>query len=514
MDWHGLPILIGLLAALPFLQFFAGILPYSGQAWVYTTYMLGLLLVMLAGAAWEATSPGEAADGLFVAIGIASIVSVGLQLIQWLGIVLSGDELQIWTGEFSPGRPSANLAQPNQLATLLLWGLLAAAWGVARRKISMPTAVLMAVYVLFGIALTQSRIAIVAMFLIMIAAWVWRRLWKFKVIPWVVSMLFAYLLLCVFSLQYLSNILHLDLKIRPTSLGGASTQLRLKAYKLFLHAIQENPWFGYGEYQVSKAQLTVAQDHPNLTSFFTHSHNLFLDFLLWWGIPVGLLVSICLLVWFVRCWLKVISVEDFILAMFLLVVGLHAMVEFPLHHAYFLLPVGLVVGMLNRRQDNKIYFKVNRWIVMALWVLSSLLLYIISMDYIKIENNFRSYRLEVSPLRQPVTERLPNVFLLNDFYEFLRSVREDVHPNISEEELEQLRAVTYVFPTSANLFNFIKALTFRHKYAEAYVWMKKIQKVLPDGYYEDLGKVWTAQSREQPALTAVTWLPAETEGRK
>ncbi|PIW09923.1 MAG: polymerase, partial [Comamonadaceae bacterium CG17_big_fil_post_rev_8_21_14_2_50_60_13] len=64
---------------------------------------------------------------------------------------------------------------------------------------------------------------------------------------------------------------------------------------------------------------------------FSHSHNLFLDLVLWCGIPFGLFVSLYLIRWF---WLRLRAVrcaEDAVLMLFLLVVGNHAMLELPLH---------------------------------------------------------------------------------------------------------------------------------------------------------------------------------------
>ena len=86
VNWHGLPFVMALLAVVPFFQFWMGILHFSGSAWVCTLYVLGLLLALLSGSRWEAGIPGKAADGLFMAIGIAALVSVGLQLLSLIHI--------------------------------------------------------------------------------------------------------------------------------------------------------------------------------------------------------------------------------------------------------------------------------------------------------------------------------------------------------------------------------------------------------------------------------------------
>lgn len=502
--WHGLPILIALLATVPFIQFWLELLPFSGQAWVCTAYVLGLLLAMLMGARWEAATPGRAADGLFLAVGLASIVSVGLQLRQWLGLEFEADSIQVWMAEFSPGRPSANLGQPNQLATVLLWGLLGCAWGLVRKKINPASAVLLAMYLLFGIVLTQSRIAYIALLTMCLAAWTWRHLLPARS-PWVVTLLLLYFAVCTLSLQSLSDTLGLDLQIRSASLGGGSTQLRLKAYSLFLDAVRQHPWWGYGWNQLAVAQLSVAQNHPTLTSFFIQSHNLFLDLVLWCGIPIGGFISLALLGWLLRALRRVANAEDAILVLFLVAVGLHAMVELPLHHAYLLLPTGLVIGMLNERQHDRAVFASSRWVVLTLLLGATLLLGGIVRDYLHVDESFRTFRLEAARIGRLPPGNPPEVWLLNDMREFIHYARKDVEPNISAADADKLHDVALSFPTSSNLFNLAKALAYRHKPEEARVWIEKSQKVQPQEFDRDLRTAWESQARTQPAMAAVKW---------
>jgi hypothetical protein len=265
--WHSITVMVAVLATVPFLQFGAGMLPYSGQAWVSTAYVLGLLLALLVGAHWEEVAPRRAADALFLAIGIAGFVSVAMQLRQWLGLAGDGSEMQVWTAEFTPGRPSANLGQPNQLATLLLWSVLACVWGVLRKQVRVGLAVLAVLFLLFGVVLTQSRIASIGVFGMLVAAWAWRRFLPPRG-AWLVTLLFVYFAVCTLFLQQLSDFFGLEVQIRSASLGGASTQLRIKAYSLFLDAVFQRPWLGYGWDQLAVAQLAVAQNHGTLTSFF------------------------------------------------------------------------------------------------------------------------------------------------------------------------------------------------------------------------------------------------------
>lgn len=504
VDWHALPLFVALFACVPFVQFFAGLQLFSGQAWVTTAYLLGLLLVLLLGAQWELATPGHAADGLFFAIGIASFLSVGLQLRQWLDVPLDFDSMQVWAVEFSPGRPAANLGQPNQLATLLIWGLLGCAWGVTRKKIGPTVAVLGALYLLFGIVLTQSRVAYIALFVIVIAAWIGRRGLPSRM-PVVVTCLLLYFAGCTFYLQHLSDLLGLNVLIRSATFGGESTHLRLQAYILFFDAIGQQPWWGFGWNQLAAAQLSVAQSHPTLGSFFMHSHNLFLDLVLWCGIPIGSLVSVLLVLWLIRGLRSLDNTEDVILMLFVLVVGLHAMVELPLHHAYFLLPTGLVMGILNQRFKMRVILTSTRWSVVGLLLGASLLLGVIMRDYLEVDASFRRMRLDAAHIGRLPPGDPPNVVILNDMRELIVYARKDVKSDISVEELERLRRVTIISPTPSNLFNVAKGLALRHQPADAIEWIQKMQNVQPAGFDRDLRAVWEAQAKSEPAMAEVKW---------
>jgi O-antigen ligase len=504
VKWHYLPILFIILACVPFLQFAGGMLPFAGQAWLASLYIIGLSLAMVTGSRWELTNPGKAADGLFFAIGIASFISVYLQLRQWTGLARELDEIQFWTAEYDAGRPSANLAQPNQLATLLIWGLLACAWAVSRKKLRPSFAICGAIFLLFGIVLTQSRMAIVVLFIFTCACWVWRPLLSRRAAT-ICTFLFCFLLASSFGLQTLNNFLSIDNQTRHLSLAGESTGLRLSAYAMFVDALTMHPWVGYGWSRLAVAQLTVAQNHPNMAAFFLHSHNLFLDLALWCGIPLGLFIVACLLCWYIHAVRNVKNVENGILILFLTGVGIHAMVELPLHHAYFLLPTGLIIGILNQRIGKRIAIQSSRVPVIAILISISLILAAVIRDYLRVDESFRSYRLEMNHVGNLPPLTAPSVYILDDMSDFIATLRTEVSPDISDKQLKLVYRTALSFPSPFNLFNYARALAFRHRSVESEEWLKKIEKVQPTEFVKALRAAWAKEAETQPAMAAVSW---------
>lgn len=500
-QWHGLTVLVAALVFVPLLQYGFGMVMLPGVAWISIAYLAGLLLALLTADRWESASAGQLADGLFLAIGVAALLSVGLQLHQWLSLNL----LDIWSMGDGNGRPFANFGQPNNLGTFLLWGVLAAAWGLVRGRIGVWVALLMSAFLLWGLALTQSRTAWLAVVMLVGASWVWRRLWASQRLPWVVTGLGLYFAGCVMSVGWLNQAFLLTLPLDAGDIVRLSSESRPAIWALFLDAALQRPWWGYGWNQVGLAQLTVALDHPALHTSFSHSHNLFLDLVLWCGIPLGLLVSICLVRWF---WLRLRELqvaEDAVLLSFLLVAGNHAMLELPLHHAYFLLPVGLVMGMLNVRFHAKVIFSARRWSTMAVWCVSAVLLTLLIRDYARVERSYQALRFEWARVKTDMPRVPPEVVLLDQWREFIRLARFEPSTHMSADELEWLRRVAISNPSTGALHKLAAALAMNQRPQEARLWLQKICRIVPEPQCAFVKSAWARQSRQSPQIAAVPW---------
>lgn len=499
--WHGLTVVIALLMLIPPLQHIAGMLPFAGQAWIGLAYVAGLLVAMLTGAQWERARPGQVADGLCCAIGFAAIVSTGLALFQWLN--LRGQD--VWILGMNGTRAHANLAQPNQLATFLIWGVLSATWGLLRGKISVWVAIFMAAFLLFGVVLTQSRTAWLSLLFGLLAVFFWRPLSRVPRLRWIALALGIYFFALAFSLTALSNSLLLGFPQRP--LEGSSAYLRLQAYHLFVDAALQHPWTGYGWFQLAPAQLALAEQHPALEGFFLHSHNLFLDLVLWCGIPIGLAVSAAIAVWVARSVRRVQSASDAVLVVFVLAIGIHAMLELPLHYAYFLLPTGLMLGMLNVRLGHREAATTGRWVFVGIWTVAATLLLVIIHDYLDVEKHYEIERFRMAGIGTPPigADKPPEVLALTHLRDYIQLGRTEMRTGMSEDELNWVRNVTYAFASPGNLFNTAKAYALNDRRDEAQRWIYRMQKVMPAKLFAQLGVAWKQQAEERPKMRGMDW---------
>lgn len=498
---HRITLVCAFILCIPFIQYFSGLLDFVGQTWIGTAYLFALLLSIVIGAHWESLRQNEALDGLFLAIGFASIISVALALYQWFG--LSVDALELWIMGTPTARVFANFIQPNQFATFMLWGLLACAWGITREKIAFPTAILMAVFLLFGTALSQSRTAFVAIAGMTLAAYLWRQVWpNKKVLPSIVG-LAAFYFVCALSLPFIAD----SLKIESGAglVARTSGELRLPAYMLFMDAAIQGPVWGYGWGQTAVAQMAVADKHAGLGGIFNQAHNLFLDLILWCGIALGGLISLVLVVWFARKAAEVKNAQTAIMVMLIGVVGWHAMLELPLHYAYMLLPTGLVMGVLSTRLGDSVIAQLTRWQLASVLLMGVVLLGLITRDYLRIEENFYALRFEKAKIATKSKEQMLPVLLLNHMNEFVRMARTKPREGMGNDELDWMKKVERAYPSPSNMFSLTLALGLNGKANEAQQLVAKIRNMTSSTDYDKMRRGWKDESRNHPQLLATVW---------
>ena len=502
VQWHGMAVVAAAVTCLPLLQYATGLVLLKGTAWINTAYLLGFVLAVLAGSKWEWASPGQMMDGLFLAVGMAAILSVGFQLHQWLYL----EVLETWVMPDNYSRPFANFGQPNQLGTFHLWGLLALGWAVLRGYARSGVAQGAAAYLLFGLALTASRASWLGVGVVTLAVWCWRKHLPDRRAAWVITALAAYFAVCVVSVSALREVL----------LGGSVADLqaltratmvsenRPAVWAMFFDAAWHRPWFGYGWGQVALAQVTVALDHTPKFAFFGHAHNLPLDLVLWCGIPAGLLISLWLVRWF---WVRLRSIDsaqNALLMTLLLVTTNHALLELPLHHAYFLLPVGLVIGVLDQRMAREPVFTTARWTMALLWLALVSLLVLFIRDYSRIEPEYQKLRFEWAHIKTDPA-RSPEVILLNQFPSFLRLVRIEPTGDMAPAQLQWMREITGLNPSPATFEKLALALALNGQPQEAGQWLRKMCAMAQPLQCEAVRREWTKQARHNPLLAAVAW---------
>lgn len=488
-------LFLGLVACIPPLQWAMGLNPVAGYAGMSSAYLLGFFLVVACGACWETKAPDDLLDGLLVAIGLAALLSVWIQLRQWFELDTGWE----WWSTGMPGtRPSANFSQPNQAATFLCLGLGSLAWGAWRARIGWAVGLLAAAYLLLGIALTGSRTAWLGLTLVVLAVWHWRHLWPSASTPWLASGLFAYLLLCVGLLNWLGR--------SSSTLTLSSASQRWDIWSLCLDAVRSAPWTGYGWNRTAVAELHALDVRSSGLLYITSAHNLFIDLVLWCGIPLGLALCVCIVVWVVRRFSAVKTPDQAILVLMVLVVLNHSMLEFPLHYAYLLLPTGWILGALEVRMAADVgrWFQVPRALMVALYLMAMTWLVLIIRDYFPIEQAYRNLHLDrVHVKTEPWTT--PEAVVLTHLSGHLEMVRAPTTRHLTEDELLERELLTEAYPDGHAIFYLAAAEAINHRPDQAVLWLQRYCKLNTVTGCQSAAKNWAQSGIAHPEIAAIAW---------
>lgn len=498
VHWHWASVVVGVICLIPIAQYAFGQIAFVGQAWINVAYLLGFLCSMLIAAHWERQSTCQAADFLFFALCLAGIASVGFQLHQWLQL----DSLEFFVLRASD-RPYGNLGQPNQLASLLVLATLGCGWGFWRKTLAAKSAVLLACFFLFGIALTHSRTSWLNMTVIFLVMgwWGWRQS-RFKLMA-AATGLAGFLAACIFITPWLFEVLQLhgtfDLSNR------LSESVRPLAWRLLLDAVWQKPLLGYGWGQTGSAHLQTAADYPYIGVLFEQAHNLFIDLLIWNGMPVGLFICVAIVGWFVAALASLKNIGDALILLCLSALGVHAMLEYPLHYAYFLLPAGLMVGMLHTRLGFHVVFSTAPKVAWCLWLCAAVVLAVTVRDYLRVESSFTDLRFEKARIVAKQAGTPPEVWVLTQLRENIVLGRTEARANMTTDELNWMRSVTQAYPSANNIYKLALALALNQHGAEAQQWIKALCKTAPVAYCESSKGLWKDQAAKAPAIAAVPW---------
>lgn len=454
-------IFILLLMLIPIVQFLLGKIFFWGDAFIVFIYLFSFFYALSLG--FNVSKGPFLKNNIYLIfysiILFASVVSVFLAMKQWL-LQSNG---QLWLVDFpSNARPFANFAQPNTLATFLCMGLMTSLYLYEKKYINKLSGILISSFILFGIALTQSRTTWIFCFAFFIWWWWKTNYFQTRLTKWSVFYFIGIYIYFTITIPYISNYLGVvntsDIFTRATT-----GYLRIPMWHQMLVAIKHEPLWGYGWNQVSVAQITVFQKYP-ITEWTEHSHNILLDVLIWNGIPLGLLIITFIVWWLYQLSKLAVAIEPFIALAMIGSVLVHAMLEYPLEYAFFLLPVGFLLGLVQADDKNLKVIIISKKI-MGLLVVGSIIVYLwIFIEYRMIEKDAQLVRFESLNIGElHANSAAPNVILLTQLREQIRFIRTPPTKNMSEKQLDWMRNVTYRFATSAALYRYAQALALNNQ---------------------------------------------------
>lgn len=453
---------------IPLLQWSGGLVSDFSVALLSTAYLFGFLVMVAMG--YNLSLQSSAREQLmkqvcWLLLIIASVTSL-IAMVQWLGFESSVYGIMQLKGN----RPYANFGQPNNLATFLIVGLMGALFLYEKHKASLWLLIPSSLSILFAICLTQSRTSLLVCIFICIY-WVIKqyknkpRLNFIKLFGWAATyFLIAGYLLPIIAQVMTTNVGEAVTHTASLAQRAGSGHERLGMWMQIIHAIGERPWFGYGWNQTSVA--VVESIHFNTVQvWFNSAHNIVLDLLVWNGLPLGFLIIAYFAIWLF--WLSK-NAKDTISIVAILMVSailMHAMLEFPQRYAYFLLPMGFLLGLIQAQTPNLNSVILHRNIIRCVWLVSLIVLLLIWRDYKLFQENSKLVFKQ-----KPVSEEIlgsSKILILTQFQQRLDWIALKPQTLMSDSDLSVIGEMVENKATPYNLKKYAQLLVYNHKLDEA-----------------------------------------------
>jgi len=502
------------VALLPMVQFLFGGLAFRGDAALGMLYASGAALGLYAGSLWAAQSGrAEALAWLWATVLFAAIASFAVALSQWLHLAPGG----WWSAGLIFTRPFGNLGQPNQFGLFMLWGIVAAAALFEMRRIERRAVLaLVALMLGFGIAISQSRSALVASVLLAALWFVTRRSAATRLRWQEVAVAIGVGALLHFGLPWLEERLYLSVsEVRATFDAGP----REAIWRHFLAAIGAHPWLGYGFGQGVMALSEVAtRVAPSRNTIY--AHNVVLDLATWYGVPVALALCAAFAAWMLS-WLRraadgTLDAQRVLVFAAWLALVVQSLLEFPFAYAYFLLPAALLAGAISPLpegvgEQGVQGVRAARW-VMALAACAFALLATLAWEYLQLEDDFRAARFErYGFVDRPEHNALANPIILDQLAALNASSHFELKRGMPPEQIEQLHILARRFHLLPTRVDYAKALWLNGRVADAENELRIIRGVYPPSQFARIEREWNAWKAEQrAALSAPPAAPASS----
>jgi O-antigen ligase len=495
------------------LQTVLGVIEFVGDAWVLMFYFALCILALAVGyrAATTFKSIGAAKNvTVFNAESFATLLLIGGLFSVVLALVQS---LDVWTTESwvhrMPGfrRPGANLGQPNQLATLVLFSVGSLAYLFEGRRISTPIAVPVAAILLLGVAVTESRTGILSLFLM--ALWwalmrrrVASRLSVFSAVMWVIFAVLCLKYWPIFIDAFYANVG--EAGSTPISLRAGT---RMVIWPQLWSAAMLHPWFGWGLKEVSEAHNSVL--HAYIESEpFTYAHNLVLELVVGIGLPLTALLAGMTGVWLWHRVHRIQSLLAWYCVLALIPFCVHSMLEFPFSYAYLLLPAMVLLGMLEACVAPERVMRIPWRVAIAFWTFFCATMAWSAVEYVSIEEDFRVARFEAVHLGHTAEDyKRPHITLLTQLDALLEGPRIVPMPAMDAAQINLARRIALHFPGPATQNRYALSLALNGNPDEAIRQLLVIRAMHGESAYRSIKRYWSTLAEEKYPQLAQLNLP-------
>lgn len=410
---------------------------------------------------------------IYSALLAAALANSIVGLSQWLGVSAS-----IFSLPSPTWRVYGNMAQPNQLATLLLFGIISLIYFDTKKQIQIVWLLLAASILSFTLAATESRTGALSFTVLIGLILFLRKNSKiFLALRWLIP---AFI---VFWVTY-ANWSALSIGVSRSGVYFSSSG-RFELWEQMIIAIQMKPWLGWGWLNLGEAQYSViGASSEQIKINIDHAHNIFIDFLVWFGIPIGITLIAVIIKFTVNALLYIKkNPKDFstyIAYLMLIPIGIHSLLEYPFAYLYFLIPIGIFIGKIEKSTNLETRESLTeKKAAFAIAISTVVFSAIIIVNYFQIEKDFFAARLEKEffTSEQNLHKHENELNLLTQYKKLLYLTKSD---EINPAEISEARKITMRFPWLSNYKQYYVELLRNKECKKANSHMKIIEKLFGD----------------------------------
>jgi len=494
----GMCVGLFLLTALLVLQAALGQVAYPLRSATGALYAIWAGLLAMLGA-WLRSELGEAAVSRALQwwVAAAGFLAAASGFVQYYHVPLPG------VGAYIAAQPTnwmfGTVGQPNNLADYLGCALISVAFLHARNALGLLPALLIALPLAAGMALSGSRSSW-GYFAISLAIVPLLRLGGHP--PEAKRILrLACFALAVFLLVQILNLytgIFVGPEGKPSSSGErlmrylevGGTGERPIRFQLFLYAwlmFLSNPLLGvgFGEYAWHAFELSAGLGSGFPPGLDRHSHNLFLQLLAETGIAGLSCVAIPLVHWFWRMPWRSLTPDRCWTIGVLAVIGLHSMVEFPFWHANFLGMFALLFGAASPGGASVAPTRLRRGLVLVVVLAGGLTARGVWSDYRSFERWYLAVEAKLARGGTPGSSDLDDLMTLREgslfgpYFERIASEAIGIDEESLSDKLALNTQVMRAYPMPSVVLRQVALLALSGRDAEAVRTLRAAIRVYP-----------------------------------
>ncbi|MDT8990140.1 Wzy polymerase domain-containing protein [Curvibacter sp. APW13] len=469
--------IVGLFMLLVVGQALVGWLPAMGDLWVALAYAGLFIAGLIVGSTfWDEQK--TSIEARFSATVIFASLLVGTATI--FAIEAMVQSMNLWEGAYwlagkvAMRRPGGNLSQPNHLATILMLGVAANLYLQIRRVIGFATGAVSLMPIVLGLVLTESRTGLLE--LLCLSAWGLYSNKKSKA-HW---LHFTWVIPVTFIGYRVWPSIWARIQMREESVTGinVTSSGRFELWGQTLEMIGSKPWLGWGFGRYSEAQHSIAPNHADVLPA-TYSHNIVLDMVVWFGVPLGLFLCGVGFYWLFQQHKKRDKPENWFLIATVGTVGIHSMLEYPHAYAYFLFPVSIAIGGLSNVGPG---FRSKAWVILGGAMLWGGLLTVSAFEYLQLEEDLRIARFHSARVGNvPAGYERKQVIILTQLKDVVDVVWMIPQRGMTEADIDKAHRAASLYPWRAIISKYIEILALNGREAESLHEMAVLRAYFGDG---------------------------------